>query len=623
MKIILPLILSSFTLLSVLSPNNQEVDKASAAVITPTYTSSLTKTIDLSKNTDAEIRGYYSSLNSLSASERSGANLLKNLSPILQDMDYYSYTNIWKIYEITDREWALSPASGTTYGTYNSTTETITNYEYGSSSSNRKNDPYVRTLYRNRDENGVTVQAGRIKEWDSHTASGTNREHIWPQSRGFKDTDEASGPAGTDLHHLRSGDGYVNQTLHNNYAYGYVKTVSAQGTDKASYLAGNKLGVAKNTNADDKSTIVFEPQDSDKGDIARAVFYMAACYNNLAGDKDITEFNPYLTIVDYIYNANDNSVYSNETTPVSMSKLSDLLEWHKLDPVDEFEIYRNDLIYNNYQHNRNPFIDFPDWVDVIWGNEGLTANPQSDKIHEEAAESVRITLSETSVEIDLENAEDPFIRLTATTSNNKDVTWSVGDSTVVKVNMPTSKSGEQVVFTALKPGNTTITATASDGTTATCAVRVFVPGFVNVQLSKTEVSVSLNETFTLTAISGDEQPINWSFSEDGILSVNKTTSNSGEKVTFTALKEGEVTIIATSSDGTTATCKVSVTPNNNLVIFGITIEPWMLVAAGAIGAVFLITIIVVLANSKKARAAVAKQIKKQVKSKTKSKSKKK
>ena len=85
---------------------------------------------------------------------------------------------------------------------------------------------------------------------------------------------------------------------------------------------------------------------------------MAACYNNLNGKGGISEFNPNLTIVDYVYDAKS-AITSTNDTPASMAKLSDLLEWHKLDPVDEFEIYRNDLIYNNYQHNRNPFVNLP------------------------------------------------------------------------------------------------------------------------------------------------------------------------------------------------------------------------------------------------------------------------
>ena len=102
--------------------------------------------IDLNDTPPSEIRSYYSSLNSLPVSERQGTNLLKNLKPILKNMTYYSYDAAWKIYEITDREWALSPASEDTYGNYNAATNKYENYVYSSSNSSTKNNPYVHTL---------------------------------------------------------------------------------------------------------------------------------------------------------------------------------------------------------------------------------------------------------------------------------------------------------------------------------------------------------------------------------------------------------------------------------------------------------------------------------------------
>ena len=44
---------------------------------------------------------------------------------------------------------------------------------------------------------------------------------------------------------------------------------------------------------------------------------------------------------------------------------NDIRAWHAGDPVDDLEKQRNDEIYNNWQHNRNPFIDHPEWVDQI------------------------------------------------------------------------------------------------------------------------------------------------------------------------------------------------------------------------------------------------------------------
>lgn len=352
------------------------------AITAPSYTTTLKTTIDLSDSSESEIRGYYSNLKSKSADELSGENLLKNLKPILMDgMEYFSYDNIWKIYEITDRDWAKSPASGTTYGSYNSATNTLTGYQYGSNSDG-KNNPYVHARYRNYKD---YPNESAIRAWGDHNATGINREHIWCQSRGFKADSGAEGPAGTDLHHLEAADGRVNQTHHNNNPYGNVvseDTESKKYGNDYPFMALNKRGTAKKTSSQDESSLVFEPQDSDKGDIARACFYMVARYNNLSGSDTITQYEPNLTLVDYA-TSNGAREDSSATKAVGMGILSDLLEWNALDPVDEYEIHRNNLIYKNYQNNRNPFIDFPQWADYIWGDKkGSPINVDTDVINQ-------------------------------------------------------------------------------------------------------------------------------------------------------------------------------------------------------------------------------------------------
>ena len=369
------------------------------------YTNStLTKTIDLNPVSEADIRSYYKDLDGKSLQ---GNDLLKALKPILKNgQQYHSYdsgSSVWQAYEITDRDWELSPASGTVYGTYNAATNTITNYQYGSAST-PKNNPYQHMFYRNRG-----VVAGYWKAWDHHGDNkGTDREHIWAKSRGFgKDggTEVKVPGARGDLHHLVAADSYVNSSTHSNNSYGFVKMDTV--TDNAGVkftingtvvVAGNYRGKPLNI-AGDGSTEVFEPQDCDKGDIARACFYMVARYNNIAGDDDtIDAGNPNLFLNDEI---STETVYSTATKAVSIGILKDLLAWHKLDPVDEYEIHRNDLIYRNYDHNRNPFIDFPEWADAVWGTVELdsdnrtiktrdttpkgVASPSSDKIYEKGS----------------------------------------------------------------------------------------------------------------------------------------------------------------------------------------------------------------------------------------------
>ena len=395
--------------------------------ISKAYTaSSLTKDIDLNDSTESDIRNYYSALNSLSETERQGTNLLKNLKPILKNnQKYYSYdsgSNIWKMYEITDRDWVKSPASA--ISGYNSSTNTISNYTYGSSVSSPGSNPYLHALYVNRSvdnkmhawkrESDNTTSHGNNKEW------GIDREHIWPKSHGFED--EAQGGARGDPMHLWPGDSDVNSSLHSNEFYGFVKIVSGTKAGKWEYARDNYVGESLTLGTTISSDQVFEPQDCDKGDIARACFYMVARYNYLSGeDADgINANNPNLTFIQ----SNDSPTtgyMSTKTITGNMGVLTDLLEWHHLDPVDEFEIHRNNILFKNYTNNRNPFIDYPEWVDFIWGSATYNgrnyqsydstptgaANPSTDTIN-----GYNTTKTVTSIEV--------------TTMPNKTV-YSVGD----------------------------------------------------------------------------------------------------------------------------------------------------------------------------------------------------
>ncbi len=328
------------------------------------------KNIDLNAVSDEDVRSYYSALDSLSEDERKGTNLLKNLKPILKNnQQYFKYDggSLWAMYEITDRDWEKSPASA--IPGYDASTNKITNYAYGSSATNPGTNPYIHALYVRRTDTNLmhawaresdsTVSHGNNKEW------GIDQEHIWAKSQGFN-ADGAGGARGDPMH-LWPGDSDVNSSLHNDQMYGFVNITSSTKHGKWSYATDNYVGTSLTLGTTVSSEDVFEPQDSDKGDIARAIFYLVARYNFLSGeDPDgITSDNPNLEIVQ------DNTVragYTSTTTNTGKQGiLTDLLEWHHLDPVDEFEIHRNDILYRNYTFNRNPFIDFPDWVDYIWG----------------------------------------------------------------------------------------------------------------------------------------------------------------------------------------------------------------------------------------------------------------
>ncbi|GHH50413.1 endonuclease [Lentzea cavernae] len=154
-----------------------------------------------------------------------------------------------------------------------------------------------------------------------------NREHVWAKSHG--DFGTATGP-GTDVHHLRPEDVSVNAARGNlDFDNG-----------------GSPVTQAPGSLADGDS---FEPRDAVKGDVARMIFYMAVRYEGNDG---------------YVNLEINNSV-SNGSQPY-IGKLSVLKQWSQLDPPDAFERNRNQVIFDRFQHNRNPFIDHPEWVASIW-----------------------------------------------------------------------------------------------------------------------------------------------------------------------------------------------------------------------------------------------------------------
>ena len=366
--------------------------------------------IDLNDASEETIRTYYKNLNGLSEAERQGTNLLKNLKPILKEgQQTFTYpdsatTAVWQAYEIVDRDWNLSPAKD--IEGYNASTNTITGYKYGKSTTDVGSNPYIHALYVNRDKENQTRAWGKTAH--DQRGYGINQEHVWPKSLGFENKEYPEGARG-DLMHLWAGNGVVNGKYHSNYYYGYVdKTKDYKDakdytlTDKDTketitheYLAGNLLGQSKTFGGTIK---VFEPQDADKGDIARICFYMMARYNYLAKDgSTINSSDPNLEIVNDITSFQEKGYESSQTLTGKMGVLQDLLEWNKLDPVDNFEIHRNNLMFKNFSFNRNPFVDFPQWADYIWGTSvnGAydstvkgSANPTSDKIAEGTDEPI-------------------------------------------------------------------------------------------------------------------------------------------------------------------------------------------------------------------------------------------
>ena len=164
--------------------------------------------------------------------------------------------------------------------------------------------------------------------------SGMNREHSFPKSWWGGESNEAY----TDLFHLYPSESDANMAK-SNYPLGEVEDANFDnGVSKVGYAVSGQGGGASK---------VFEPADQYKGDFARTYFYVVTAY------QDYTWKYNYMTM-------------QGDYPTLKPWAVDLLLSWHRADPVSEKEIDRNDAVYQ-IQGNRNPFIDFPELAEYIWG----------------------------------------------------------------------------------------------------------------------------------------------------------------------------------------------------------------------------------------------------------------
>ncbi len=172
----------------------------------------------------------------------------------------------------------------------------------------------------------------------SFSANKMQREHSVPKSWWKKNGDVEYTPAYSDMWNLFPSDGPANQAKLN-YPLGLCKSTTFNN-------GVSKVGPAQ-TGYGGGSGNVFEPADGYKGDFARSFFYMAMVYDDL----------PW--VVNYMYR--QNSWPTLQPWAYEM-----LLQWSRADKVSQKEIDRNDEVEKS-QGNRNPFVDFPELAEYIWG----------------------------------------------------------------------------------------------------------------------------------------------------------------------------------------------------------------------------------------------------------------
>jgi endonuclease I/methionine-rich copper-binding protein CopC len=264
--------------------------------------------------TSGTVSGYYSQVNTSSPDQ-----LRCSLHATIKGHTKYPYSgsgqNVWTILEVAQQD--------------------------------PNNPNKIIDVYRNRSYTIGSDRAG--------TGSGLtyNREHAWPNSLGFANSNLA---AYTDTHMLWLSDTNQNASRGNKpYAN------CGSGCTELPTEANNGVGGPGQSNwvkSPDGNAGSFEVWNHRKGEMARAMFYMAIRYEGLAADEANDGKIPDLELTDQ---RSKIVITANTAAKAYMGLLTDLLAWHLQDPPDAEEIARNDVI-QSFQGNRNPFVDHPEWA---------------------------------------------------------------------------------------------------------------------------------------------------------------------------------------------------------------------------------------------------------------------
>jgi len=268
-----------------------------------------------------------------------------------------------------------------------------------------------------------------------YNGSGFNKEHSLPKSWWGGNSNNAY----SDLHHLTPSESTANSAK-SNYPLGEYNSETMSSTtpvwtndwSKVWATTSNASGYGGGCNR------VWEPNDEYKGDFARMYLHVVCAYEGeLSWD------------INYMFtNQSGTPKYTN----IKPWALELLLKWHRQDPVSQKELDRNNAI-ETFQHNRNPFIDYPELVEFIWGNRQseqfclANAHLSYDPV-DPVAPTFELVMTAT--------VGHPFTGMTLTTTSDGAVTYSSSNTSVASVNATTGE------VTIVAEGTAIITATTAE-----------------------------------------------------------------------------------------------------------------------------------------------------------------
>lgn len=214
--------------------------------------------------------------------------------------------------------------------------------------------------YSDRDEEGYCMDM-YCDDWYKFGAvgsavTGCNIEHSFAKSWWGGSSNDAY----KDCYHLNPSNSTAN-SARSNYPLGVPEKEFKSNTGSL------KVGKMHHPTMD-VDFWVFEPKDEYKGDFARAYFYMATCYGHWSnGDIDpvLSSYNGWRT--DNKDVGSKFAMQNDDYLEFQPWEQEVLIQWHRQDPVSIKEIRRMDAV-SDFQHNRNPFIDYPYLAEYIWGD---------------------------------------------------------------------------------------------------------------------------------------------------------------------------------------------------------------------------------------------------------------
>lgn len=378
--------------------------------------------------------------------------------------------------------------------------------------------------------------------------SGTNKEHVWPASwYGDGKRNEGAGTPGADAHNIWPSASELNSkrgtaafdeldfaTSYKAYEMNRTDWIYGTPGDNDSYVWSTAFDYSNGQNDD-----VLYPSRGNRGMTARILMYVATRYRNDNRFPVMLHDNPTTLKIGRI------------------GKLSTLLKWHFEEPPTEWEIKRNNEVAARWHHNRNPFVDNPDFAARIYyylpePDQSSPTPAVINAIDTYGTGSEKLRLDKTSVT--LEVGETIKVNITDNPLNET-VTWSSLNPSVATV----TNDG---TINALAPGQTKIVATGEE-TSAEVSVKVVPIGGEKIYVDSLSFT-NTNETLrvgqskrlvpTISPADATNKGLVWSSSNNQVATVDE----SGDVV---ALNEGSVVITATTSDGSNLSASVTFTIN--------------------------------------------------------------